>query len=130
MPPDDVAAGRHGPLLGSELARAIKVLTDRQLQAYRYRREGHGWNWIAQRMDVSRQAVIHHVANAERHLGYEPTVTPKQKARYKPAARKRAERDAASAAYHEELLEQALPMPEPAPVCSCANPWPDDFLLV
>jgi DNA-binding CsgD family transcriptional regulator len=70
----------HGPLLGDELGWAIKLLTDKQYRAYRYRREGHAWNWIAQRMGISRQAVIHHVAKAEKRLGYTPTVTAKQRA--------------------------------------------------
>ena len=49
----------HGPLLGSELARAIELLTDKQLRAYRYFREGqHTMSWIARRMGSSRQAVM------------------------------------------------------------------------
>jgi DNA-binding CsgD family transcriptional regulator len=66
----------YGPLLGNERGRAIELLTDKQFTAYRYRREGQAWNWIAQRMGVSRPAVIHLVAKAEKRLGYEATVTP------------------------------------------------------
>jgi hypothetical protein len=81
----------HGPLCGNELAQAIEFLTDRQLRAYQHRREGHAWNWIAQRMGVSRQAAMQLVVKAEKRLGYEPSVTPKKKARYKPAAQRRAD---------------------------------------
>jgi predicted DNA-binding protein YlxM (UPF0122 family) len=78
-----------GPLVGDELAWAIELLTDKQYLAYRYRREGHALNWIANRLGVSRPAVIHHIAKAEKRLGYAPTVTAKQKSRYKSAKERR-----------------------------------------
>lgn len=84
-----------GRLRGNELGWAIKLLTDKQLRAYQYRREGHAWNWIATRMGVTRPAVIHLVAKAEKKLGYEPTVTAKQKTPYKSVAERQAEAEAA-----------------------------------
>lgn len=96
----------NGPLLGSELNRAIVLLTERQLQAYRYRREGYAWDWIATRMGVSRQAVMQRVVKAEKRLGYEPSVTPKGK-EYKPGpARRRSNRVSAQQQYMQELLAQ------------------------
>jgi hypothetical protein len=92
-----------GPLLGEELGWAIELLTDKQLTAYRYRREGQALNWIARRMGVTRTRVIHLIAAAEKRLGYTPTVTPKQKAAYRPAAQRRQERASAWDAYISEL---------------------------
>jgi DNA-binding CsgD family transcriptional regulator len=73
-----------GPLMGHEAYRARELLTDRQLQAYRYYRDANTWDWSARRMGTSRTRVIHHVARAQRKLGYDMTVTGKQKAAYKP----------------------------------------------
>jgi len=98
-----------GPLVGNELARAIELLTDKQLRAYQYYREGHAWNWIAQRMGSSRTAVIHLVAKAQKRLGYELTVTPKQKSAYKSVSLRRAEQEAAYVRYLEELFAQMPP---------------------
>lgn len=82
----------HGPLLGDELGWAIELLSDKQLRAYSYFREGqHTMGWIATRMGTSRQAVIPLVVKAERKLGYELSFTPKQKLGYKPVAHRRAE---------------------------------------
>jgi hypothetical protein len=92
-----------GPLLGEELAWAIELLTDKQLIAYRYRRDSHALNWIAQRMGVTRPRVVHLIAAAERRLGYAPSVTAKQKTAYKPAAQRKQERESAWEAYFEEL---------------------------
>jgi len=88
-----MASAPTGPLVGDELNRAIEVLTDRQLRAYRYRRNGHALNWIAQRMGISRTAVVHHIAKAEKRFGYEPSVTGKQKTPYKSVAQRRTEVD-------------------------------------
>ena len=97
---------QHGPLLGDELYCAIERLTDKQLRAYQYRREGHALNWIATRMGISRTAVIHHVAKAEKRLGYEPTVTAKQKTPYKSAAKRCEDDDSAWQAHVDELFSQ------------------------
>jgi DNA-binding CsgD family transcriptional regulator len=99
----------HGALLGSELEWAIELLTDRQLRAYRYRREGHALNWIANRLGVKRPRVVHLIAAAEKRLGYELTVTPKQKSPYKPAARRREERESAWERYVNELFSAMPP---------------------
>jgi DNA-binding CsgD family transcriptional regulator len=81
-----------GPLQGSELSRAIRDLTDNQLRAYRYFREGqHTIGWIAQRMGVSRAAVQQQIRKAEKRLGYEATYRPRQKGRYRTVAERRDE---------------------------------------
>jgi transposase len=98
-----------GPLLGEELAWAIELLTDRQLIAYRHRREGHALNWIAQRLGVSRTRVVHLIGAAEKRLGYAPSVTAKQRSAYKSSAQRRQERESAWAAYSEELASQLDP---------------------
>jgi DNA-binding CsgD family transcriptional regulator len=94
----------NGPLLGDELQRATELLTVRQLTAYHHRRDNHSLNWIAARMGVTRPRVVHLVAAAEKRLGYAPSVTPKQKAPYKPAARRREESEAALDAYLDGLI--------------------------
>lgn len=99
-----------GPLLGDELAWAIELLTEKQLRAYRYRREGQALNWIARRIGVSRARIIHLIAAAEKRLGYTPTVTPKRRAAYKPAAQRRQERAPAWEAYVRELAGQLQPV--------------------
>jgi hypothetical protein len=99
----------QGPLLGDELAWAIELLTDKQLRAYRYRREGHALNWIATRLDVTRTRVVHLIAAAEKRLGYEPTVTAKKKTPYKSVARRQAESDSAWDAYVRELFAALAP---------------------
>lgn len=98
-----------GPLLGEELDRAIQDLTDKQLRVYRYRREGHAWNWIAQRMGTSRPAVIHLFAKAEKRLGYEPTVALRQRTPYKSVATRTAEAEASEDARLRELMAQISP---------------------
>lgn len=97
-----------GPLLGDELARAIHLLTEKQLRAYSYWREGHALNWIATRLGVSRPRVVHLLAAAEKKLGYEPTVTAKKKTPYKPVVQRRAEAASALVADARELAA-ALP---------------------
>src|SRR5713101_8054124 len=99
----------YGPLLGSERVWAIKLLTDQQLRAYRYRREGQALNWIAQRLGVSRPRVVHLIAAAEKRLGYEPTVAAKQKSPYKSVATRRTERESAWDAYQHELIAKIPP---------------------
>jgi DNA-binding CsgD family transcriptional regulator len=97
----------HGPLVGDELAHAKRLLTPKQLQAYRLRRQGNAWNWIADRMGVSRAAVIHHVAKAETRLGYKLTVAPKKKQAYKPVAQRQAEAEE-KVEYRFDWLMQSL----------------------
>lgn len=88
----------RGPLVGHELAVAIETLTDKQLRAYRYYRDGQHTNgWIAARLGVSRQAVMQLVVKSEKKLGYAPSFTPKKKAPYKPAADRRSDQLAAQA---------------------------------
>jgi hypothetical protein len=96
-------AAPHGPLLGDELAWAIELLTDKQLHAYRYRREGHALNWIATRLGVTRPRVVHLIAASEKRLGYEPTVTAKKKTPYKSVARRQV---AAESAWDACMREQ------------------------
>lgn len=96
-------------MLGHELASAMELLTNKQLIAYRYRREGHALNWIARRMGVTRPRVIHLIAAAEKRLGYAPSVTLKQKTAYKPAAQRRQEHESAWEAYIHEVASQLEP---------------------
>lgn len=98
-----------GPLMGNEQHLAIELLTDKQLIAYRYRREGQALNWIANRMGVSRARIVHLIAAAEKRLGYEPSVTPKQKQPYKPVAERREAAESAEFNYLVELARQLPP---------------------
>jgi hypothetical protein len=98
-----------GPLLGDELGWAIALLTDKQLTAYRHRRDGHALNWIARRMGVSRARVVHLIGAAEKRLGYAPSVTLKQKTPYKSVARREEERQSTWDAYFNELAAQLEP---------------------
>jgi hypothetical protein len=95
--------------MGAELETAIERLTDKQLLAYGYRRKGQAWDWIATRMGMSRTAVIHHAAKAEKRLGYEPTVTAKQRSPYKPVAQRRADAVSAEVVHISRLLTEMEP---------------------
>lgn len=102
---------RAGPLMGDEEARAIALLSDRQLRAYRYRRQGHAWDWIARQMGISRPAVIHLVARAERRLGYKQTVSNRQPTPYKPVAARREEADSTWLAQIESAAQELASTP-------------------
>jgi hypothetical protein len=85
-----------GPLAGDELERAKDKLTPKQFQAYKtYRqyRGQHAHTWIARRVGVSPKGLRTLVAKAQKHLGYESSFAPKQKAKYKPVAERRVEPD-------------------------------------
>jgi hypothetical protein len=60
-------------------------------------------------LDVSRPRVIHLIGAAEKKLGYELSVTPKQRSPYKPVAQRREERESAWDAYVQELAAQLTP---------------------
>lgn len=105
-----MASAPHGPLSGHELYRAIEVLTDKQLRAYRYYRDGQNtMGWIATRLGTSRQAVMQLVVKAEKNLGYEPSFTPKQKTPYKAVADRRADEAEAKIRAAVEAIREMTP---------------------
>jgi DNA-binding CsgD family transcriptional regulator len=97
------------PLLDDELRRANELLTPQELTVYRHRRGGQSWNWIAAQLGVSRTRVVHLFGRAEKKLGFEPSVTLKRKAAYKPIAQRKAEDAETSRRLLEEWKESLEP---------------------